>query len=89
MKTKTKPHGNEVTDFYDKKYPTLDSNYTCLAAIGLDSALKKDDNYYPQVFLIECKYIDKNWLGIFMLIWVIFLILLMSLRKNSCEVTIF
>ena len=50
MKTKTKPHGNEVTDFYDKKYPTLDSNYTCLAAIGLDSALKKDDNYYPQVF---------------------------------------
>ena len=89
MKTKTKPHGNEVIDFYDKKYPTLDPNYTCLAAIGLDSALKKDDNYYPQVFLIECKYIDKNWLGIFMLIWVIFLILLMSLRKNSCEVTIF
>ena len=60
LKTKTKPHGNEVTDIYDKKYPTLDSNYTCLAAIGLDSAFKKDDSYYPQVFLKECKYIDEK-----------------------------
>ena len=32
---------NEVTDFYDKKIPKLDSNYTCLAVITLDSALKK------------------------------------------------
>ena len=28
--------------------------------IILDSALKKDENYYPQVFLNECKYIDKK-----------------------------
>ena len=60
MKTKTKPHGNEVINFYDKKYPTLDPNYTCLAAIGLDSALKKDDNYHAEVLLKECKYIDKK-----------------------------
>ena len=26
----------------------------------LDSALKKDGNYYPQVFLKEYKYIEKN-----------------------------
>ena len=45
-----KLHGDEVTDFYDKKIPKLDSNHTCVAVIGLDSALKKDDNYYPQVF---------------------------------------
>ena len=32
---------NEVTDFYDKKIPKLDSNYTCLAVITLDSALKE------------------------------------------------
>ena len=31
-----------------------------LAVIGLDSALKKDDNYYPQVFLKECKYIEEK-----------------------------
>ena len=27
---------------------------------SLDSALKKDENYYPQVFLKECKYLRKN-----------------------------
>ena len=46
--------------FYDKKIPKLDSNHTCLAVISLDSSLKKDDNYYPQVFLKECNYIEKK-----------------------------
>ena len=58
MKTKTKSHGNEVTDFYDKKIPKVDSNHTCLAIISLDSASKKDDSYYLQVFLKECEYIE-------------------------------
>ena len=26
----------------------------------MDSPLKKDDNYDPQVFLKECKYIEKK-----------------------------
>ena len=26
----------------------------------MNSALKKDENYYPQVFLIECIYIEKK-----------------------------
>ena len=60
MKTKIKSHGDEVTNFYGKKIPKLDSNYTCLALIILESALKKDENYSPQVFLKECKYIEKN-----------------------------
>ena len=38
----------------------MDSNHTCLAVVGLDSALKKDDNYYLQVFLKECEYIEKK-----------------------------
>ena len=29
--------------------------HTCLAVINLDSALNEDGNYYPQVFLKECK----------------------------------
>ena len=29
FKTKIKSHGNEVTDFYDKRFPQLDSNHTC------------------------------------------------------------
>ena len=28
--------------------------------ISLDSALKKDENYYPQVFLKQFKYIKKG-----------------------------
>ena len=38
----------------------VDSSHTCLAVISLVSALKKDDNCYPQVFLKECKYTEKN-----------------------------
>ena len=60
LKTKIKSHGDEVTDFYDKKILKLDSNHACLPVITLDSALKEDENYYPQVFLKECKYIEKK-----------------------------
>ena len=28
-KTKIKSHGDEVTDFYDKEIPRVDSNHTC------------------------------------------------------------
>ena len=47
LKSKIKPHGDEVTDFYDKKTPKVDSNYSCLAVISLDSTLKKDEKCYP------------------------------------------
>ena len=60
MKTKIKSHGDDVTDFYEKKIPKVDCNHTCLAVTTLDSALKKDDSYYLQVFLKECKYIEKK-----------------------------
>ena len=46
--------------FTIKKVPNLDSNHTCSAVISLDSALKKDGNYYPQVFIKEYKYIEKK-----------------------------
>ena len=60
MKTKIKSHCDEVTDFYDRKILKVDSHHTCLPVITLDSALKKDDSYYPQFFLKECKYIEKK-----------------------------
>ena len=60
FENKVKSHGDEVTDFYTKEIPKVDSNHTCLATISLDSALKKDENYYPQVFLKQCKYIKKG-----------------------------
>ena len=40
----------ELQIFMIKKIPKVDSNHTCLAVISLDSALKKDGNYYPQFF---------------------------------------
>ena len=46
--------------FLIKKIPKADFNYTCLVVISLDSALKKDDNYYLQVFLKECICIGKK-----------------------------
>ena len=60
MKIKIKAHGGEVTDSYDKEIPKVDSNHTCLGVIRLNSALKKDENYYQQVFLKECKCIEKK-----------------------------
>ena len=60
LKTKIKSHGDKLEIFTQKKFPKLDSNHTCLAVINLDSSLKKDDNYYLQVFLKERKYIEKK-----------------------------
>ena len=40
--------------------PEVGSNYTFLAVILIGFVLKKDGNYYTQVFLKECKYIEKE-----------------------------
>ena len=38
----------------------MDSNHTCLPVISLDSDLMKDEDYYLDVFLKECKHIEKK-----------------------------
>ena len=38
----------------------VDSNHTCLEGISLNSALEICENYYLQVFLKECKYLEKK-----------------------------
>ena len=50
---------DEAIDFHDKEIYKVGSNYTCLAVMSLGSVLKKDENYYPQIFLKEYKYIEK------------------------------
>ena len=60
MKAKIKYHSDKVTDFYGKKFPKVDSNHICLAVISLDSVVRKDGSYYPQVFLKECKDFEKK-----------------------------
>ena len=63
MKTNIKSYDNEVTDFLDKEIPKAGSDCTCLAVITIGSDLKKGKNYYSQVFLKECKYIEKEVIG--------------------------
>ena len=46
--------------FTMQKMSKLDSNHTCLPVISMDSARRKHDSYYPQLFLKECKYIKKK-----------------------------
>ena len=85
MKTKIKSHSDKVTDFYDKEIPKVDSNHTCLEAISLDSAFKKDNNYSPQVFLKECKYLEKKVVRhIYDNLNDFLLMMMMNLMKNKC-----
>ena len=61
FRSKIKSHADETTNFLGKEVPAeVGSDYNCLAVINLDSALKKDENCYPQVFLKERKYIEKE-----------------------------
>ena len=80
LKTKIKSHSDEVTDFYDKETPKVDSNHNCLAITSLDSALKKDDNYYLHMFLKDLKYIKKKVVTHFHDILSDFFLPLMSLK---------
>ena len=56
LKTKIK---SKIKNSCDKEISKADSNHTCLAVITLDSTLNKNGNYYPQLFLKECKYMKK------------------------------
>ena len=60
IKIKIKSYGDEATDFHDKEMHKAGSNYTCLAVMLIGFVLKNDENYYPQMFLKEWKYIEKK-----------------------------
>ena len=57
--TKISPCSDKPAGIYDKKVPKVGSNYTCLTVLLLDSVLKKDKNYYPQL-LSEWKHTEKE-----------------------------
>ena len=40
--------------------PKEDSKYICLSVILIDSVFRTGKNYYPHVFLEECKYVVKQ-----------------------------
>ena len=55
LKTKILSYGNKSTNFQDKEIAEAGSDYTCLAVINVNSGLKKDEHYYRQALLKECK----------------------------------
>ena len=53
--------------FTIKKYLRQASNDIFLELITIDSVNKKDENYYPQVILKECNFIEKKSLDILLM----------------------
>ena len=61
LKAKTKSYNGKInTNFHDNKIPKEGSQFICLSVILIDSVFGTGKNYYPQVFLEECKYIVKE-----------------------------
>ena len=61
IKAKIKSYkGRLTTNFQDKKTSKENSSYKCLSIITLESIIKINKKYYPQILLDECKYEVKN-----------------------------
>ena len=61
LKAKIKSYNGKInTNFQNNKIPKEDSPCICLLVILIDSVFRTGNNYYPQVFLEECKYVFKK-----------------------------
>ena len=61
LKAKIKSCNGKInTNFHNNKLPKEGSRFICLSVILIDPAFKTGNNYYPQVFLEECKYVVKE-----------------------------
>ena len=58
LKSKISSYSDEITNFHKK--PKVGSNYPCLAVLLIDFVLKRDENYYPQVFLKNVNTLKKK-----------------------------
>ena len=52
--------GKTNANFHNNKMPKEDSQFICLSVILIDSVFKTSKNYYPQIFLEECKLLEKK-----------------------------
>ena len=54
-------YGDRVnTNFQGKKVPKENASCKCLSLIMLDSVIRVNKKYYPQILLEECKYVIKK-----------------------------
>ena len=61
IKTKMKIYAkNTITNFHNKKMPKEKIPCKCLSIIMIDSVIKANKKYYPQILLEECKYIQEK-----------------------------
>ena len=61
IKTKIKIYaGSMITNFHNKKMPKEKAPCKCLSIIMIDSVIKANKKYYPQILLEECKYIQEK-----------------------------
>ena len=61
LKAKIKSYNGKInTNFHNNKIPKEGSQFICLSVILIDSIFRTGKNYYPQVFLEECKYVIKE-----------------------------
>ena len=61
LKVKIKFYNGKINkNFYNNKIPKEGSQFICLSLILIDSVFRTGNNYYPQVFLEECKYVIKD-----------------------------
>ena len=71
LKANTKSYSGKInTNFHNNKIPREGSQFICLSVILIDSVFRTGKNYYPQVFLEECKYVvkEKRFLSILLMI---------------------
>ena len=61
IKTKIKKYANIIiTNFQNKKMTKEKVPCKCLSILMLESVTESDEKYYPQTFLEQCKYVQKN-----------------------------
>ena len=53
-------NGKINTNFHNNKISKEGSQCICLPVLLIDSVFRTGNNYYPQVFLVECKYVVKE-----------------------------
>ena len=61
LKTKGREYDGVIkTNLLGNGIPKENMHYTCIACITINSVVKMDRKYFPQVYLEECKYKIKK-----------------------------
>ena len=61
LKAKVKSDNGKInTNFYNNKILEKGSHCICLSTILIDFVSRTGENYYPQLFLEECKFVVKE-----------------------------